>query len=53
MAGQGASDVPNRSFQTRLMDGIVVYPANMKKNLGLSLGMWNTARAYIMALPIA
>ena len=27
---------------TRLMDGIVVYPANMKKNLGLSLGMWNS-----------
>ncbi len=23
---------------TRLMDGLVVYPANMKKNLGLSLG---------------
>jgi adenylosuccinate lyase len=27
---------------TRLMDGMVVYPANMKKNLGLSLGMWNS-----------
>ena len=27
---------------TRLMDGIIVYPANMKKNLGLSLGMWNS-----------
>jgi adenylosuccinate lyase len=27
---------------TRLMDGIVVYPANMTKNLGLSLGMWNS-----------
>ena len=27
---------------TRLMDGVVVYPANMKKNLGLSLGMWNS-----------
>ncbi|MEQ2005755.1 MAG: adenylosuccinate lyase [Limisphaerales bacterium] len=26
----------------RLMDGLVVYPANMKKNLGLSLGMWNS-----------
>jgi adenylosuccinate lyase len=24
------------------MDGLVVYPANMKKNLGLSLGMWNS-----------
>src|SRR5258706_11125536 len=27
---------------TRMMDGVVVYPANMKKNLGLSLGMWNS-----------
>jgi adenylosuccinate lyase len=27
---------------TRLMDGIVVYPANMKRNIGLSLGMWNS-----------
>ena len=27
---------------TRLMDGMVVHPANMKKNLGLSLGMWNS-----------
>jgi adenylosuccinate lyase len=27
---------------TRLMDGLIVYPANMKKNLGLSLGMWNS-----------
>ena len=27
---------------TRLMDGIIVYPSNMKKNLGLSLGMWNS-----------
>ncbi|MBM3877070.1 MAG: adenylosuccinate lyase [Verrucomicrobia bacterium] len=26
----------------RLMDGLVIYPANMKKNLGLSLGMWNS-----------
>lgn len=26
----------------RLVDGLVVYPANMKKNLGLSLGMWNS-----------
>src|ERR1035441_4970514 len=30
------------SLLTRLMDGIVIYPANMKKNLGLSLGMWNS-----------
>jgi adenylosuccinate lyase len=30
------------SLLTRLMDGMVVYPANMKKNLGLSLGMWNS-----------
>jgi len=27
---------------TYLMDGLVVHPANMKKNLGLSLGMWNS-----------
>lgn len=26
----------------RLMDGLMVYPENMKKNLGLSLGMWNS-----------
>ena len=27
---------------TRLMEGLNVYPENMKKNLGLSLGMWNS-----------
>jgi adenylosuccinate lyase len=27
---------------TRLMDGLRVYPENMKKNLALSLGMWNS-----------
>jgi adenylosuccinate lyase len=27
---------------TRLMDGLRVYPENMKRNLGLSLGMWNS-----------
>jgi adenylosuccinate lyase len=27
---------------TRLTDGLVVYPENMKKNLRLSLGMWNS-----------
>jgi adenylosuccinate lyase len=27
---------------TRLVDGLVVYPENMKRNLGLSLGMWNS-----------
>ena len=26
----------------RLMDGLNVYPENMKRNLGLSLGMWNS-----------
>ncbi|MBI4658160.1 MAG: adenylosuccinate lyase [Verrucomicrobia bacterium] len=26
----------------RLMDGLAVYPENMKKNLSLSLGMWNS-----------
>jgi adenylosuccinate lyase len=30
------------SLLTRLMDGLTVYPENMKKNLGLSLGMWNS-----------
>ncbi len=27
---------------TRLVDGLVVYPENMKRNLKLSLGMWNS-----------
>jgi adenylosuccinate lyase len=27
---------------TRVVDGLVVYPENMKRNLGLSLGMWNS-----------
>lgn len=27
---------------TRLMDGLAVYPENMRKNLRLSLGMWNS-----------
>ena len=26
----------------RMMDGLNVYPKNMLKNLGLSLGMWNS-----------
>jgi adenylosuccinate lyase len=26
----------------RLMNGLLVYPENMKRNLGLSLGMWNS-----------
>jgi adenylosuccinate lyase len=26
----------------RLVDGLVVYPENMARNLGLSLGMWNS-----------
>jgi adenylosuccinate lyase len=26
----------------RLMDGLNVYPENMRKNMGLSLGMWNS-----------
>src|ERR671924_237989 len=26
----------------KLMDGLIVYPENMKRNLGLSLGMWNS-----------
>ncbi len=27
---------------TRLMDGLNVYPENMRRNLGISLGMWNS-----------
>src|SRR5439155_11358275 len=27
---------------TKLVDGLIVYPENMKKNLGLSLGLWNS-----------
>ena len=27
---------------TRLLEGLVVYPENMKRNLKLSLGMWNS-----------
>lgn len=27
---------------TRMMEGLNVYPENMRKNLGLSLGMWNS-----------
>jgi adenylosuccinate lyase len=30
------------SLLNRLMTGLNVYPENMKKNLGLSLGMWNS-----------
>ena len=30
------------SLLIRLMEGLNVYPENMKKNLGLSLGMWNS-----------
>ncbi len=30
------------SLLIRLMDGLNVYPENMKKNLRLSLGMWNS-----------
>jgi adenylosuccinate lyase len=30
------------SLLIRLMEGLRVYPENMKKNLGLSLGMWNS-----------
>ncbi len=26
----------------KLVDGLIVYPENMKKNLGMSLGMWNS-----------
>ena len=30
------------SLLTRLMTGLQAYPENMKRNLGLSLGMWNS-----------
>ena len=30
------------SLLIRLMEGLNVYPENMRKNLGLSLGMWNS-----------
>lgn len=30
------------SLLIRMMDGLNVYPENMKRNLGLSLGMWNS-----------
>jgi adenylosuccinate lyase len=26
----------------KLTEGLIVYPENMKRNLGLSLGMWNS-----------
>ena len=27
---------------TKLVDGLIVYPENMERNLGLSLGLWNS-----------
>ena len=27
---------------TKLVEGLIVYPENMKRNLGISLGMWNS-----------
>ncbi len=30
------------SLMTRMIDGLIVYPENMKRNMGLSLGMWNS-----------
>ena len=30
------------SLLQRMMDGLNVYPKNMEKNIGLSLGMWNS-----------
>jgi len=32
---------------TKMMDGLNVYPENMKKNLALSLGMWNSQTVLI------
>src|SRR5579872_2294743 len=34
---------------TRLVEGLVVYPENMKRNLQLSLGMWNS-KTVLLAL---
>jgi adenylosuccinate lyase len=34
---------------TRLVEGLIVYPENMKRNLGLSLGMWNS-QSVLLAL---
>src|SRR5512137_643703 len=34
---------------TKLVEGLIVYPENMKKNLGLSLGMWNS-QSVLLAL---
>ncbi len=34
-------------LMTRMMDGLVVYPANMRRNLALSLGMWNSQTALL------
>ena len=33
----------------KLTEGLIVYPENMKRNLGLSLGMWNS-QAVLLAL---
>ncbi|MBI3868687.1 MAG: adenylosuccinate lyase [Verrucomicrobia bacterium] len=35
------------SLMTRMIDGLIVYPENMKRNLGLSLGMWNSQTALL------
>ncbi|PYK98366.1 MAG: adenylosuccinate lyase [Verrucomicrobia bacterium] len=37
------------SLLLRLVDGLVIYPENMKKNLALSLGMWNS-QSVLLAL---
>jgi adenylosuccinate lyase len=34
---------------TRLVDGLLVYPANMERNLALSLGLWNS-QSVLLAL---
>ncbi len=35
---------------TRTMDGLAVYPENMKRNLGLSLGMWNSQTVLLVLI---
>ena len=34
---------------TRLTEGLIIYPENMRRNLGLSLGMWNS-QSVLLAL---
>ena len=35
----------------KLTEGLIIYPENMKRNLGLSLGMWNSQTVLLGAHP--